>query len=78
MDLGDTCTMLDVRYWSAVLCYTILIHSSEPQGHRLRNVMLKNFVKVFIISLYLLNMWIDISLKFYAVPSQPVTSVTFE
>ena len=40
------------RYWSEVLCLTIMIHLG---GHGHRNFVLKFLVKVFI-SLYVLNM----------------------
>ena len=52
MDQDDT---LHVgRYWSEVLCCTIMTHLGG-QGHRLRNFVLEFLVKVFI-SLYLLDM----------------------
>ena len=44
------------RYWSEVLCCTIMTHLG--QGHRLTNFVLKFLVKVFG-SQYLLNMYID-------------------
>ena len=51
MDLVDT--LPDVRYWSEVLCCTIMTHIR--QGHALWNLRLRLLVKVFR-SLYLLKL----------------------
>ena len=48
------------RFWSEVLCSTIVVHPGWPwgQGHGLKNFMLKFFIKD-LRSLYLLNMLMD-------------------
>ena len=51
---------VDDRYWSEVLCSTIMTHPGSPlgQGHRLKNFVFK-FLALAFISLYLLNMLMD-------------------
>ena len=59
MDRVDT-LRID-RYWSEVLCCTIMDHLSDFEvkvSHGLRNFVLKFLVKVFV-SLYLLNIQMD-------------------
>ena len=72
MDLVDT---LHVgRYWSEVLCRTIMTYPGRPlgQGHRLRNFVLSFWLKFFKTWQWIkliLCMLLGIGLKFYAVPS---------
>ena len=72
MDLVDT--LPDVRYWSEVLCRTIMTHIGDLEVKVTDfNIKLK-FLEVCIFwsfswILLLLGLMLDTGLKFYAVPS---------
>ena len=68
------------RYWSKVLCSTIMTHLDDLEVKVTdtdRNFVLKVLVKLFIslehvdVFKLILCMFVDIGLKFYAVPLQP-------